>query len=87
MRAVLFDLFGTLVPNVSRDAFLQATEEIAATLGGETSRVRDAVLAQFPLRMNGEIPDGPRQFERLAGDLGLEADDAALASTATTWPR
>ena len=85
MQAVLFDLFGTLVPNITPDAFLRAGERIAQIFGGDPAGVRESLKAQFPMRMTGEIADGPRQFERLANELGLRASDDALAAATRTW--
>jgi len=85
MQAVLFDLFGTLIPNLTPIAFREATTSIAGILGGETVRVREVIKTQLQMRMTGEIPDGPRQFERLADEVGREVSDEALATAATVW--
>lgn len=85
MDAVLFDLFGTLIPNVPRSVWTDATDDIAALLGGEPEPLRAEMSAQFPLRMNGEIPDGPNQFERLATNLAITAEPEALAAAAERW--
>ncbi len=85
MDAVLFDLFGTLIPNVPRTVFETATADIAAHLEAETEAVQVEMRRQFPLRMSGEIEDGPRQFERLARTLSARVDDEALESASRAW--
>ncbi len=85
MDAVLFDLFGTLIPNVARTVFETATAEIAAHLEADAEAVQVEMRRQFPLRMSGEIEDGPRQFERLATTLSARVDDEALASASLAW--
>ena len=85
MDAVLFDLFGTLIPNVHRTVWVEATNDIAAILGSPEEALRDEMSAQFPLRMDGTLPDGPLQFASLAENLGARADDAMLEAAANRW--
>ena len=65
MKAVLFDLFGTLVPNLAPEVWSRSCEEIAAILGIDASDYGRLWSERFEERMTGRIPDGPGQFVAL----------------------
>lgn len=69
MRAVLFDLFGTLVPNLPVDAWESAAGQMAHHLGLEPVRFSKTWSGFFRQRMVGEIRDGESQFEEVLSAL------------------
>lgn len=81
MRAVIFDLFGTLVPNLDpgrlRLAILAMSNSIAAPPAG-FERVWNETFAH---RMDGRIPDGVDQFRPFADRLGLQVTRAQLEAS------
>ncbi|HSL10415.1 MAG TPA: HAD-IA family hydrolase [Actinomycetota bacterium] len=78
--AVVFDLFGTLVPEFRRDEFFATVDAIALRLGADVDRFREAWTRSAPARQTGgwsSIETGVRQLCR---DVGLAApDDDAIA--------
>jgi len=77
-KAVVFDLFGTLVDYLEVDEYWQALEEIAETL----SLPPDDFLAQwrqtFPRRMTGEFPDLAENYRVVCKTLGARADEEGI---------
>jgi hypothetical protein len=65
--AVLFDLFGTLVPNMDPDEYRPCVDEVAGFLGAPRDEFRDLWRATFPDRMRGDLRDGNHVFEHLLG--------------------
>jgi len=83
MRAVLFDLFGTLVPNVPPPIHAAAMREMAAALDLEPEAFEAAWKARFQERMDGRLRDGDSQFLPILESLGKTADAERLqAATA-----
>lgn len=85
MRAVLFDLFGTLIPNLAATRIAAATRDVAEILGAPLEAVAAELMAQFPLRITGAIQDGPEQFDSLARNLGLNPSRQTLARAARRY--
>lgn len=83
MQAVLFDLFGTLDPNLSPRKSHAVTSRMAALYGLPATPFQEAVKGHFPHRMDGTIPDGPDQFAPVCAALGVHPQrghhDAAYA--------
>jgi putative hydrolase of the HAD superfamily len=78
--AVVFDLFGTLVPEFRRDEFYATVDAIAMRLGADVERFREAWNASAPARQTGgwrSMEDGIRGLCRGIGHP--EPDDAEVA--------
>ena len=73
MQAILFDLFGTLVPNLPCSQWEDSTDAIAEVLGVEPTIYRNLWEPRFKERMTGEIPDGEHQFDEILTKAGIEA--------------
>ncbi|MHC4971535.1 MAG: HAD family hydrolase [Planctomycetota bacterium] len=78
--AVVFDLFGTLVPNFSLDRFWECIDRIADVLGAPREGFRAEWRAGFRQRMDGRLPDGADMFVPLLRTLGVGIDAAKLAA-------
>jgi len=80
LDAVVFDLYGTLVPEFRSDEFYATVDAIAIRLRCDVERFREAWNATAPARQTGgwsSMEDGIRQLCR---DIGHpEPDDAAIA--------
>lgn len=63
MKAVLFDLFGTLVPNLAPEVWSRSCSEIAGILGIDAEDYGRLWSERFEERMTGKIQDGPGQFD------------------------
>ena len=85
MEAVIFDLFGTLVPNLSPDRFTAAATRIAELFGVPLKRVVEEIKSQFPQRMSGAILDGPLQFVPLAAALGVAVAETDQHAAYSVW--
>ena len=70
MKAVLFDLFGTLVPNLAPEIWAKSCDDISGILGVESSDYGRLWSDRFEDRMTGKIPDGPHQFDDILNQLG-----------------
>jgi putative hydrolase of the HAD superfamily len=77
--AVVFDLFGTLVPNFDLDRFWSCIDGIADVLGAPRAGFRAEWRACFRQRMDGTLPDGEDMFVPLLRELGVGIDAASLA--------
>ncbi len=82
MQAILFDLFGTLVPNLPCSQWEDSTDAIAEVLGIEPTIYRNLWEPRFKERMTGEIPDGENQFDEILAKAGIEtpAENRVLAA-------
>ena len=69
MKAILFDLFGTLVPNLAPEIWTKSCDEISGILGIESSDYGRLWSDRFEDRMTGKIPDGPHQFDDILHQL------------------
>lgn len=77
--AVVFDLFGTLVPNFDLDRFWERIDRIANALGAPREGFRAEWRACFDQRMDGRLPDGEAMFVPLLRRLGIGIDTRTLA--------
>jgi len=76
-RAVIFDLFGTLVSNIEPLIYRKRLLEIAFALGAPPEPFIEAWSQFFAHRMDGRIPDGEAQFEPVLRELGLKISPEA----------
>lgn len=80
-RAILFDLFGTLLPG--GDASRAATNrDIAADLGVDAEKFEALMAETWRERMTGALGDLAAQFTELARRLGGEPSGAQVATAA-----
>lgn len=73
MQAILFDLFGTLVPNRPPDHWAGCFAEIAAVFGAEPHAFYAEWNKLHQARMVGNSPDGERAFDPILHTLGIRA--------------
>jgi putative hydrolase of the HAD superfamily len=83
-RAVVFDLFGTLVRNFSRREYGEVLAEVAAAVGAPAERFLLVWLETFPERTLGGSPTVKGAIGQVCELLGVKADDAQLARAART---
>lgn len=74
-RAVIFDLFGTLIDNFSRPEYESALAEMASILAAPPDEFARLWLDTFPLRVTGVLPTPRANIEYLCQNLGLQATD------------
>jgi putative hydrolase of the HAD superfamily len=74
MKAVLFDLFGTLVPNLAPEVWTLSCEKIAGILGIDPEDYGRLWSERFEERMTGRIQDGPGQFDDILQQLNHPVD-------------
>ncbi|USQ79719.1 HAD-IA family hydrolase [Ornithinimicrobium faecis] len=82
-RAVLFDLFNTLVPGGSKDERDNVSRAMAKTLGVAPEGMATVVRDTFDDRARGNLGDLQETVLSLAQCLGVTPSDAAVASAAT----
>jgi putative hydrolase of the HAD superfamily len=80
IEAVVFDLFGTLVPEFDRNDFYDAIDRMAETLGAPRERFRDAWDATAIDRQTGVFHDVDENLKAICSTLDLTADDGALTN-------
>lgn len=85
--AVIFDLYGTLVPEFPRTAFYETVDRMAEALGADPAAFRDEWNATAIRRQTGGYPDGmPGNVRAICDDLGI-ADPPADRLAAALAPR
>ena len=78
---MVFDLFGTLVPNLDTCGLLRCIDEMAGVLDAPREGFREQWRDSFLQRMDGSLPDGEEMFEPLLRVLGVAArPDASRAA-------
>jgi putative hydrolase of the HAD superfamily len=78
--AVIFDLYGTLVPEFGRTAFFESVRAMAERLGCDLDAFERAWSRTAVLRQTGGYPDGiAGNVRAICSTLGLDVDDSALA--------
>src|SRR5579862_3541645 len=82
MDAVLFDLFGTLVPNLPPERWRLAYFEIAGVLEVDPERFHREWNSLFEQRMVGTYQSVEDQMRGALGKFGANASDAALSRAA-----
>lgn len=79
-QAVIFDLFGTLVPNLSLPKHKAVLAEMARALGVPAEPFVRGWLTTGPLRMSGAIPTPEDNAALICRDLGVAPDPEALSA-------
>ena len=72
MKAILFDLFGTLVPNLPSIAWEKSSSQVASILQIDADLYQELWAARFRDRMVGQILDGDHQFDGLLEEAKIE---------------
>jgi putative hydrolase of the HAD superfamily len=78
-EAVVFDLFGTLVPEFDRDEFFETVRAMAASLGAPPERFEAEWHATAIERQTGVFADVEANVRAICATLDVTVDDAALA--------
>ncbi len=78
MKAVIFDLFGTLVPNVPPSHFQEIMEAVSGIFDVDPEAYQVEWHKTFPLRMDGRIQDGDEQFLPMLEALGVKVEEEKL---------
>lgn len=79
MKAVIFDLFGTLVPNLEPSVYQGAITAMSDALGCEPQSFTEVWSRGFRGRMDGSIADGDAMFVPILESIGVTPDPARLA--------
>ncbi len=79
MDAVFFDLFGTLIPNLTPGGLRGGLDELAGLLGADPEAFHAEWSKGFRGRMEGTVPDGPGVFVPALTALGLDPPADVLA--------
>jgi len=83
VAAVIFDLYGTLVPEFPRTAFYETVAHMAATLGADPAAFRAEWDRTAVSRQTGAYPDGmPGNLRSVCEALGLAAPSDAATGAA-----
>jgi putative hydrolase of the HAD superfamily len=79
LRAVVFDLFGTLVPEFPRSDWDRMLEDMARALGLELGPLRTAWEASMIERQTGRLGDMDANVRTICERLGVDPSPAQLA--------
>lgn len=80
-RAVIFDLFGTLVENFSRGEYEKTLAEMAAILGAPSQEFNRLWAETFNLRSTGSFPSAEACVEYICRELKVSVTDAQVKRT------
>jgi putative hydrolase of the HAD superfamily len=83
--AILFDLWGTLVPAFPRTEHEKAIAACARILDLDPDRTHAGWVDTFPGRIRGQFPTLESNFEFIAGQSGARLDDDSLAEAAREY--
>jgi putative hydrolase of the HAD superfamily len=78
-EAVVFDLFGTLVPEFSKTDFFGSVRDMAQVLGADPGRFEDAWRQTAEARQTGGFATVEDNVRHICASLGLEPSDDAVA--------
>ena len=78
-EAVVFDLFGTLVPEFSKRDFVEAVRGMAEALGVDPDRFEDAWNLSALDRQTGRFATVEENVRHICGELGSTPEDDAMA--------
>ena len=78
MDAVAFDLFGTLIPNLTPEDLHSGLADVAAVLGADPIAFREEWRKGFRARMEGTLRDGAEVFRPALSALGLDPSPSVL---------
>jgi putative hydrolase of the HAD superfamily len=79
-QAVVFDLFGTLVPEFSTTDFFDAVRDMAHVLGADRDRFEGAWTQTAEARQTGGFATVEDNVRHICGSLGVDASDDAVAA-------
>jgi putative hydrolase of the HAD superfamily len=71
IRAVIFDLYGTLVPEFPAEEFYATVDHMAVTLGAPVEAFREEWNRTAPLRQTGAFAAMDDNVRAIAADLGM----------------
>jgi putative hydrolase of the HAD superfamily len=77
-RAVVFDLFGTLVPEFDREAFFGSVRSMADLVGADRERFLEAWNATALDRQTGAFPTVEANVRSICSELGVQPSDGAI---------
>lgn len=77
-RAVVFDLFGTLVPEFHRDAFFGSVRGMADEVGADRERFLEAWNTTAMDRQTGVFPTIEANVRSICAELGVSPSDEAV---------
>jgi putative hydrolase of the HAD superfamily len=78
-EAVVFDLFGTLVPEFSKTDFFESVRDMARALGADVDRFEDEWRQTAEARQTGGFATVEDNVRHICGALGVDASDDAVA--------
>lgn len=81
-RAVVFDLFGTLIPDIGRSMRDESCREMANCLGVDVERFTRVFVDSFPERITGKLGSLEDSLVALAQRAGGHPDAAMVAAAA-----
>ncbi|GIU97739.1 MAG: hypothetical protein KatS3mg013_1542 [Actinomycetota bacterium] len=81
-RAVVFDLFGTLVPELGREEFYASVDAAARRLGCDVEAFRAAWIATAPERQTGVWPTIADNVRAICRRIGAPEPDATSLAVA-----
>ena len=81
-RAVIFDLFGTLIDDFSRAVYRQVLVEMADIVGARRDDFARLWRETAEERMTGAFGSMEGSIESMCGRLGVEADESRMAGAA-----
>lgn len=79
-EGVVFDLFGTLVPEFSKRDFFTCVREMARVLGADHERFEAAWIETAEARQTGVFATVEDNVRHICGSLGVEVPDHAMAA-------
>lgn len=79
LRAVLFDLFGTLVPRYPVEEHRESLRRMGEALGVDRARFAEVWVLRLEERIRGSCSDLRECIRRVLEEIGAEADDQGLA--------
>lgn len=78
-EAVVFDLFGTLVPEFSKSDFFGSVRDMARVLGADHGRFEEAWTQTAEARQTGGFATVEDNVRHICASLGVDASDDAVA--------
>ena len=78
--AVVFDLFGTLVPEFSKTDFFESVRDMALALGADRDGYEDAWRKTAEARQTGGFATVEDNVRHICGSLGVDPSDEAVAA-------
>jgi putative hydrolase of the HAD superfamily len=76
--AVVFDLFGTLVPEFSKTEFFESVHDMARALGADRDRFEHEWRQTAEARQTGGFATVEDNVRHICGSLGVDASDDAV---------